>query len=783
MKKILNLFKFFLIFSLLSTFVVIGTSIYVLWKFSPELPSYSEIKDYQPSLTTRVYTSDGLLLDKYFIEERIFVPVGRVPDNLINAFLSAEDKKFYNHIGIDPLAIFRASIVNIYNKFTSNKLIGASTITQQVVKNLLLTNEVSFERKIKEIILAIRLEIILPKERILELYLNDIYLGYGSYGVAAASLNYFNKSLWDLTLDEMAFLAALPKAPNNYNPVNNYDKAIQRRNWVLERMYKNNFISREELEIKQKKLVVQNRNENKFEEAKYFREETRKELNSLLGNQELYNEGYIVKTTIDTKLQNIADKVFIEGLMRYDKKQGWRGPLENLENTLISNKDYVNQFQNPYPKTWKLLQVTDVKKNYLKIIDKEGKSGEIDFNAENAWLKDNNFKIGDVFFAEYVEELIIRQLPEVNGGIIVLDPHTGKILAITGGFSYNLSEFNRATQAWRQPGSAFKPFVYMTALQEGYTPSTLILDAPYVVDQGPGLPKWKPSNYTEKFYGISTMRTGIEKSRNLMTIRLSDKIGIERILKTAKDFKIHHKFNNNLSMSLGAGLITLKNLTNAYAMIVNGGKEIDPILIQSVYNKRGKIIINNVKVECNECIQTTEEINYSIPIIEKKENNILDSVIAYQITSMLEGVVNNGTGKKISSLGVTLAGKTGTTNDNKDAWFIGFSPDLVVGVYVGYDKPRSLGYKQTGSAVAVPIFKDFMEKAEINKKNIPFRIPSGISFVKIDPKTGLQTKSKEGILEAFIIGTEPFNKNIRKLDDLGSINKDTISGTGSLLIN
>ena len=637
--------------------------------------------------------------------------------------------------------------------------------------------------RLKKMILAIRLEIILNKKRILELYLNDIYLGYGSYGIAAASLNYFNKSLWDLSLDEMAFLAALPKAPNNYNPTRSYKKAIKRRNWVLDRMYENNFISIKDLEYKKNKLIVKNRNENKFESAKYFREETRKQLKYLLGYKELYNEGYIVKTTIDTQLQKIADDVFVEGLIHYDKKQGWRGPLKNSKTNLISDESYIDNFKNPFPKKWKLYQIIDLNNDSIRVIDKESNMTSLDFVLENKWIKDYKFKIGDIFYAEYKDELIIRQLPQANGGIIVIDPHTGKILAITGGFSYDLSEFNRATQAWRQPGSAFKPFVYISALKEGYTPSTLILDAPYVVDQGPGLPKWKPSNYTEKFYGISTMRTGIEKSRNLMTIRLSDKIGIQKILKTAKDFKIHQRLNDNLSMSLGAGLVTLQNITNAYAMIVNGGKEITPTLIQSVYDKQGKLIINNIQVECKDCSQNSEEINFSLPTIEKKENIIIDSVIAYQMTSMLEGVVRSGTGKKISNIGVTLAGKTGTTNDNKDAWFIGFSPDLVVGVYVGYDKPKSLGYKQTGSAVAVPIFKDFMEKAKINKENIPFRIPSGISFVKIDSKTGLQTKSKNGVLEAFIIGTEPFNQNVKKLDDLGSINKDTISGTGSLLIN
>ena len=355
---------------------------------------------------------------------------------------------------------------------------------------------------------------------------------------------------------------------------------------------------------------------------------------------------------------------------------------------------------------------------------------------------------------------------------------------MTGGFSFHLSEFNRATQAKRQPGSAFKPFVYISAMKEGYTPSTLILDAPYVVDQGPGLPKWKPSNYTDKFYGLSTMRTGIEKSRNLMTIRLSDKIGMSKILETARDFKIDKFMDQSLSMSLGAGEVTLINLTNAYAMIVNGGKEIKPNFIVSVNDKRGKQIINNENVICDNCLQDHENLDYTLPNIYSSNKTILDSRIAYQITSMLEGVVLRGTGKKLADLEIPLAGKTGTTNDNKDAWFVGFSPDLAIGVFVGYDKPKSLGFKQTGSAVSVPIFKDLIKQANINSNKIPFRVPSGISFVNIDPSTGIFSKNDEGILEPFVIGTEPYNQdNVKRLESLSSINNNSISGTGSLLLN
>ena len=785
MNLILSLLKKFLILGVFLAFLCFSILIYFLWRFSPELPSYNELKSYNPSLTSRVFTSDGLLLDKYFIQERIFVPINRIPNNLIYAFISAEDKKFFEHIGIDPTAIIRAIFTNIGNKFSNKKMIGASTITQQVVKNLLLTSEVSLERKFKEIILAIRIENILSKEQILELYLNDIYLGYGSYGIASASLNYFNKSIHDLTLEENAFLAALPKAPNNYNPISYYSNAIERRNWVLQKMYENGYISKESLKYKNKPIVVQDRYEEQFKEANYFKEEVRKKLYDMFGKKSLYEQGLIVKTSINTELQKIADQVLISGLIKQDKKNGWSGVLANIKN-IITEEDVLKNVKNPFPNKWDVYQITKMSELKLEVTNSKGEYNIVDLNLDdNNWLIKVKFNIGDVFFAESkTDQLIIRQTPKINGAIVVIDPHTGKVLALSGGFSFELSEFNRATQAKRQPGSAFKPFVYITAMKEGYTPATLILDAPYVVDQGPGLPKWKPSNYTDKFYGLSPMRTGIEKSRNLMTIRLSDKIGMEKILNTARDFNIEKYMDNNLSMSLGSGLVTLLGLTNAYAMIVNGGKEIHPSLITSVYDKAGKqILINEIK-KCNLCNQFNSEINYSIPEIMNKQKSVLDPRIAYQITSMLEGVILRGTGRKINDLDTPLGGKTGTTNDNKDAWFVGFSPDLAVGVYVGFDQPKSLGYKQTGSAVAVPIFKEFMKEAKVNPSKIPFRVPSGISFVKIDPKTGLVSTNSEGMFEPFIIGTEPYNKSgLKKLDNLGTINNNSISGTGSLLSN
>ena len=783
MKFFIKLIKKVVFILIFSGFLAFSIFVYYLWKLNPELPSYSDIENYNPKLTSRVFTSDGLLLEKYYIQERIFVPIDRIPQNLINAFISSEDKNFYSHYGIDIIAIIRATLTNIINQFTNRKMIGASTITQQVVKNLLLSNEISLERKFKEIILAIRIENILSKNKILELYLNDIYLGFGSYGVATASMNYFNKSLKELNLQESAFLAALPKAPNNYNPKKKYKNAIQRRNWVLRKMYKNKYISFTDLQYSKEPLLVIDRYEDKFQEADYFKEEIRKELNGLFGSKALYGDGLIIKTSINTNLQKILDRVLIDGLITQDIKGGWRGAILNLK-APIDSENIPKNLINPFPGLWQLFQITDIKNEMLTVKNIDESVNKINLKSENnIWLIEEKLKIGDIFFAEQSsEELIIRQVPEVNGAIVAMDPHTGKVLALSGGFSFRLSEFNRATQAKRQPGSAFKPFVYISAMKEGYTPATLVLDAPYVVDQGPGLPKWKPSNYTDKFYGLSTMRTGIEKSRNLMTIRLSDKIGMKKILKTSKDFNIHQFMDDNLSMSLGAGVVTLMSLTNAYAMIVNGGKEIQPTLIVSVHNKEGKQIINNETKKCFSCNQHNKLLSYNLPKLTSNQKNILDPRIAYQITSMLEGVVLRGTGKNISSLKLPLAGKTGTTNDNKDAWFVGFSPDLAVGVYVGFDKPKSLGYKQTGSAVAVPIFKNFMDKAQINFNKTPFRVPSGLSFVKIDPNTGMISRNNDGISEPFILGTEPYNiDNITKLDSLSSINNNSISGTGSLL--
>ena len=757
----------------------------LLWKYSPELPSYSKILEYKPELSSRLYSSDGLLLKSYHREERIFIPIERIPKKLINAFLSSEDKKFYNHFGIDLLAIIRAATSNVLATFNNQKLIGASTITQQVVKNLLLSNEVSFDRKIKEILLSIRVENILNKNQILELYLNDIYLGFRSYGIGAASLNYFNKSINELDLSEIAYLASLPKAPNNYNPKKNYSKAIERRNWVIDRMYENGFISYEDLSFKDKPIQIFERDNKSFVGADYFYEEIRKKLFLNYGSETLYSEGLIIKTSLNTDLQNLAQESLIGGLIKYDKNQGWRGPIGNLSEYNLKFEDLITKISNPFPDKWFLTKVEKVSSSKLFLSNNKSKKIEIDLKLKaNNWLTNKKFKKNDLLFVEkYDSSYLVRQVPNVNGAIIVIDPFSGDILAMSGGFSFELSQFNRSTQAKRQPGSAFKPFVYISALKKNYTPSTLILDAPYVIDQGPGLPKWKPANYSDEFYGLTTMRTGIEKSRNLMTIRLANKIGIDTILSSAKDFGIERYLEKNMSMSLGSGLVTLIDLTNAYGILANGGKKIKPNIIKSIYSRNGKKILDNSNKFCQNCKLEMLSIKSELPKITSKAKEVLDPKIAYQITSMMEGVIERGTAKSLKELKMSLAGKTGTTNDNKDAWFIGYSPELVVGVFVGYDTPKNLGYKQTGSSVAVPIFKDFIKKSNTNKNNTPFRVPSGLSFVTINNKTGMPSNSRESIMEVFVEGTEPYKKDdINILDSLGIIN-NSISGTGGLLAN
>ena len=766
-----------------TSILILGTFFYILWHFGKDLPDYRQLSKYEPSVVSRVHAGNGALLKEYYKERRVFVPIDVIPKKIISAFLSAEDKGFYDHFGVDIQAVTRALITNLKNYGQGKRLVGASTITQQVAKNFLLSSEVTFERKIKEAILAIRIERAFSKREILELYLNEIYLGNNSYGIAAAALNYFDKSLDDLTIDEAAFLATLPKAPSKYNPKTNYKRVLGRRNWVLNQMYKNGYLTiSEKNELQSREIIITKPSGLDDTSAPYFAEEVRRKMLKNFGFDALYEGGLSIRTTLNPLLQRYADEALINGLENLDKRQGWRGVIDNVNLKKIGNKELnkiISKLEVGLPQNRVVSIVKKIKNNkiLLHILNKEI---HLEFRSE-PWLrkqiiyndKDNNKQIGygkkfnnfkhflkegDVILLKKHDNIYsISQIPKVNGAIVVINPNTGRVLAMTGGYQFSKSEFNRATQAFRQPGSAFKPFVYLAALDQKIKPTDIILDAPLSYDQGIGLPKWKPANYTKKFYGPSPVRLGIEKSRNLMTARLALLVNMKNIKKYGKNFGIYDNLPNLLSMSLGAGETTLMKLTTAYAMIVNGGKKISPIIIDRVQDRRGKTILKNDLRRCENCKFDNYNDLTNIPKLVDEREQVTDPGSAYQMVSMLRGAVTRGTGKLINKLNKTLAGKTGTTNLNHDAWFVGFSSDLVVGVFVGFDNPATLGKRETGSSVSAPIFKEFMSKALDKKPDIPFRRPAGIKLIKVNPKTGLLSKSnsRNYIIEAFKPGQLP----------------------------
>ncbi|MBO89730.1 MAG: penicillin-binding protein [Rickettsiales bacterium] len=768
-------------------FVGFTSAVVGLWHYGRDLPDYKKLADYEPPTVTRIHAGDGLLIAEYAKERRVFVPIEAMPRKLIEAFIAAEDKNFYHHPGIDFIALARAMITNIRNLGTSRRPVGASTITQQVAKNFLLSNEVSIERKIKEAILAFRIERAFSKDRIFELYLNEIYLGSGSYGCAAAALNYFDKSLGELTVSEAAFLAALPKAPNNYHPIRKRQAAVRRRDWVIGRMLDEGFIDLETArKARREFLEVRNRRYIKVEEADFFVEQVRRDLIEQYGEEGVNERGLSVRTTLDTRLQKFAEKALREGLISYDKRYGWRGPIAkiSIENNWFAR---LNRIRQPVGvRGWQLAVVLYLHEHSAELGFKDGSRGTLPF-TEMKWARKfvkwgkrgkkfskvgDVLNEGDVILVEEVrgnlkaqdvkqyEDLdgtySLRQIPAINGAVVAMDPHTGRVLSMVGGFDYAINQFNRVVQAKRQPGSAFKPFVYLAALDNGYTPSTMILDAPFVIDQGPGLGKWKPANYTRKFYGPSPMRLGVEKSRNLMTVRLAGAVGMATIADYAQRFGIIENMPLQLSMALGSGETTLLQLTSAYAMLVNGGKRIQPSVIDRVQNRHGKTVLRHDKRPCSQC-NTPAWNQARAPKIPDERPQVANSVSAYQVVSMLEGAVKRGTGRRINSLVWPLAGKTGTTNESRDTWFIGFSPDLVVGVFVGFDTPVPLGRRETGSSVAAPIFKSFMAEALKGKPPTPFRIPPNVRLVRVDPRTGRPAGAgdRRVIWEAFKSGTEP----------------------------
>ena len=745
-----NIFILIFSFGLLSAFSIIA----VLWAFSNNLPDYKFLKNYKPAVSSKVYSGEGELVNDFSSEKRIFVPYNAISEKVINSFLSAEDKNFFSHPGVDARGVLRAVVNNVSNILASKRLEGASTITQQVAKNFLLTNEVSFNRKIKEAILAFRIERALSKERILELYLNQIYLGGGAYGVASASLEYFDKPISELNYDEAALLAALPKAPSRYNPYKNIKLAKFRRDLVLKNLLENGYIDEKNYQkFFNNKINLKKRKKTFTEDTSYYVEDIRKDIIDKLGFDKVYKQGLNISTPINLDLQKIAIKSLREGLISYDKRKGWRGPVSSSKNLDDWNND-LDKLRLENSINWDLAIIKKVNKFSVEIETEKKISGIVKY--ENiTWVKkefNEILKIGDIIYVENINKNVfaLRQLPEVNGGIVVMDPFTGRVLALSGGFSFMQSEFNRATQALRQPGSAFKPFIYALALENGYTPSTLILDAPLVLEQGLDLKMWKPENYGKKFYGPSTLRMGLEKSRNLMTVRIAQDLGLKKIVNFSKKLGIYENPSELLSISLGSTETTLLKLTSAYASFVNGGKLIKPIMIDRIQDSEGNTIFNNEKRKCLNCDQVSF-LSKNYPNIEDEFLQIFSAETAYQMTSILEGTVQNGTGKNLKDLNLDLGGKTGTTNSNTDTWFVGFTSKLTIGVYVGSDNPKSLGRYETGAKTALPIFKNFVKGAVKKEDARPFKVADNIIMRVIDPITGKKpdNNTKSTIIEAY----------------------------------
>ena len=757
MNKVIKNLVFYVFFLIILSVISI---VIILWTYSNELPDYKFLKNYKPPVSSKLYSGEGELVIDFATEKRIFIPYNSIPKIVVNSFLSAEDKNFFDHPGVDAKGVLRAVYNNIYNILGSKRLEGASTITQQVAKNFLLTNEVSLDRKLKEAILAFRIERAFSKERILELYLNQIYLGEGSYGIASASLKYFDKPISNLSYSEAALLAALPKAPSKYNPYKNLELAKFRRNLVLKNLYDNGYINENNFKKFTKSEIKLSKRKRIFlEDSKYFVEDVRKKIVESYGFNKVYKQGFSIKTPLNLNLQKIATDALRNGLLEYDKRKGWRGPLFNSNETKENWRSVLKKYKLENSLDWEIAIVKKIEKFSVSIVTENNKPGIIRYENIN-WTKkdfDKILKVNDVIYVKRINKNIysLQQLPDVNGGIVAMDPFTGRVFAISGGFSFLKSEFNRATQASRQPGSALKPFIYALALESQFKPNTLILDAPIVLEQGEDLKMWKPENYGKKFYGLSTLRTGIEKSRNLMTVRISQKLGLDAITDFTKKLNIYEDPKKLMSISLGSEETTLLKLTTAYSSFINGGKLINPILIDRIQDSEGKTIFNSEKRYCKNC----DDISYlskKIPTIENNFFQVMSPETAYQITSMLEGVIQRGTGKGLKNLNLDLAGKTGTTNENTDTWFIGYTSNLVIGVYVGYDEPKSLGKYETGAKTAMPIFKNFVKKA-INKKDArPFKVSEGVKMVLIDTKTGKKVNygSKDTLIEVFKINQD-----------------------------
>ena len=713
--------------------------------FSSDLPDHSSLKKYSPSLSSRVFLQDGSKLCEYSTERRYFVPIDLIPLKLINAFIAAEDKNFFTHQGVDFWRIAGSLINNIKHLGSGKRPQGASTITQQVARIFLIKqNNVSYIRKIKEAILAYRIEHTLSKRQILELYLNQIYLGLGSYGVAAAAKTYFNKSLNELTIGECAYLAGLPKGANNYHPIKHRDKAITRRNWALFRLLDNNYITKMQYQDAIKEDLTMAPQASDEYSAEYFSEEVRKHIMSNYTFANLNQEGLVVRTTLNPKFQKCAYDALQRGLENIDRSRGWRGPLTNID-LANSHGEIVKILQaTAKPKGADNFQRAVLLSKVGKILVEDGATGSLTDNDLN-WAK--RIKAGDVILVEKrKDKYVIKQLPNVQGAIVVIDVHNGHILAMQGGYSFAQSEFNRATQAKRQLGSVFKPFVYLSALDSGFAPNSIIDASPCEIDLGYGMGTWQPKNYGNAILDQITFRQALERSVNTATVRIAKEVGMKKIALAARQFGIFENMPHYFSYAIGSGETSLLNITTAYAMLANGGKKITPTMIDYIADKNGKTIYK--ADERKVYSDVTSELP---PRLVDPREQIWDEQSIYQTTSLLEGVMQRGSGASAKSLNILMAGKTGTSNDSRDTWFIGYTPDIAVGVFVGYDDhTKSLGQRATGSSIALPIFIKFMSAAKKYLQPKPFKVPKGIRLKTIDAKTGSAPRPGEPtIVEAF----------------------------------
>lgn len=761
--------------------------------YTKDLPSTDQLANYDPAVVTRLYANDGKLMAEYAVEKRFFLPLTAIPKTVQQAFISAEDRNFYTHQGVDFIGLIRAIKENVTNYGSGRSMVGGSTITQQVVKNFLLTNEKSFERKIKEAILANRISKTYTKEKILELYLNEIYLGQGTYGVAAAAINYFGKSLDELSVEEAAMLAAMPKAPAYYDPAKNYDRALQRRNYVINRMRSDGFIDDEEADrALRTRITVREHNASDVVHGDFFAEEVRRNLKDMYGDRVLYEGGLFVRTTLNANFQDYADRALRYALTLYDQRHGYRGVLGTLKNDMANFPESLERIKNeksiPLFDDQQLAVIKSIAGGKFSLGLMDGGSGTLDAK-DRSWTGGFRFQEGDVILVEPIEKnkaaYRILQIPVVNGALVVMDVHSGKVLALSGGYAYAGSEFNRATQAKRQPGSAFKPFVYLTALENGFSPTSIIMDGPVSLPQGPGLPMWTPKNYEGDYMGPTTFRVGLERSRNLMTVRIAQMIGLKRVARLAKRLGIYDDDPTpNYSMVLGAKETTLIKLANAYAMVANGGRRVSPWLIERIDDRNGVTIFRRDTRACEQCnlASASADVDTTPPTLPDERERVIDPRVAYQLTSILQGAIQRGTGTAAKVLGRPIAGKTGTTNDSRDVWFMGFTPDVVVGTYIGFDKPRTLGAKETGGRVAIQGFIKFMQQAA---KEIPmsgFRPPKGIKEIPVFRGSGQPMYAGQEMLgadgkpipmggtisEAFLTGGpifKPFNELQEELKD------------------